>query len=188
MTSKPFDLHRTHEYVKIATEIPLSDDTHYMNRVDAILERALDAASFEFYQSMIDAFDAYPEIKELKPNWQPVVDGGQFQVRFSIQVKSNTKEGTQKHTCNYDNIPSFAARDDQKTFSTLIELGESVRPELWAAFLDRELKHRKTPYNGPDDIKEEMSNELAEFIALFEEYVLTHQTPHSKGQPRRTTL
>lgn len=185
---KSFDLHRTREYVKIATEIPSSDETHYMNRVDAILERALDAASFEFYQSMIDAFDVYPEIKELKPVWRPVVDGGQFHVKFSIQVKSDTNEGIQTHEYEYDNLPSFASRDGEKTFSILIELGEGIRPELWAAFLDRAFNYRETPYTGPEDVKEEMQKELGEFITLFEQYALTHQTTQPTGQSRRKTL
>lgn len=188
MTQKSFNIYRTREYVKIATEIQPSDDTHFMNRVDAILERSLDAASFEFYQSMIDAFDTYPEIKEMKPEWRPVVDGGHFQVNFTVQVKNSSNEGIQNQRCNYDNPPSFASYDGEKTFSILIELGEGIRPELWNAFLDRKLNNRKMPYVGPEDIKEEMSNELGEFITLFEQYALTHQTPHAKGQPRRKTL
>ncbi len=155
------------------------NDDYVLDLYDRRLSVA-DAVTMEVYHGLIWFMETYPSVKRVAPVWHPRVDAdNNFLVSFGLNltIERNGKEETDQYGYG-EAVEVEGMEENSDQFDRMIETGEMVGPEIWNEFIlsANNLLQKKEGFRSVDEVRQAMTDDIGEFVALFSAWNLENHT------------
>lgn len=159
----------------------VQDEKDYMQRLYHQRLRYAESVAMMVYHGLVWLMETYPEIRSVKPTWEPVIDKDDRSTIVRFRLEMDVQESGQPLATEYgydECPPEISKTAGEDAYNQMIYLGEQVGPEIWNEFICYTVADPKTdPYTSAAQVETAMQSDMAEFLAEAQQWVLENATP-----------